>query len=114
MKTVRPYRIQETEKETALILKEGYRIVRSEYVVPEKTVYLWIEEPLKVDIPVKQVKFRVAQSRIPVPDEFEYRATALNMFNADAYHIFEIPEPEVLAPPADTTKPAKAQQLKVA
>jgi hypothetical protein len=92
MKTIRPYRIEESDKSTALTLKTGYTIVRSEYLVPEKSVYLWIEEPLKVDIPLKHVKFRIAQSRIPVPDEYQYRATALNMFNSDAYHIFEIPE----------------------
>lgn len=92
MKTIHKYPLKVGKEMNELSLKEGFEIVRCEYIVPEKTVYLWVEEPLKVDIPARRSRFRVAFSGDPVPDHFIYRGTALDPFGPEAFHVFEAPE----------------------
>ncbi|MCG8517399.1 MAG: hypothetical protein MI794_05355 [Pseudomonadales bacterium] len=91
MKTIHKYALKVSRELNRLTLREGFQVVRCEYVVPEKTVYLWVEEPLKVDIPERQYEFRVAFSGEPVPDHYVYRGTALDPFGPEAFHVFEAP-----------------------
>ncbi|SDW26702.1 DUF7352 domain-containing protein [Marinobacter mobilis] len=92
MKTIHKYPLKVSKELNELSLREGFKIVRCEYIVSEKTVYLWVEEPLKVDIPECRSSFRVAFSGEPVPDHYLYRGTALDPFGPEAYHVFEAPE----------------------
>lgn len=68
--------------------------MRSEYIVPHKAVYLWVEQPLSVTTPTLERQFRVAFSGEPVPDSFEYLDTALDPFGPEAYHVFAVPADE--------------------
>ncbi len=97
MKTIHKFRLEPGREPTTLTLKEGYRIVRSEYIVTHKAVYLWVEESLSITTPTLQRQFRVAFSGEPVPDSFVYLGTALDPFGPEAYHVFEIPAGEEVA-----------------
>ncbi len=94
MKTIHKFRLEPGKEPTTLTLKEGYRVVRSEYIVPHKAVYLWVEQPLSVTTPTLDRQFRVAFSGEPVPDSFEYVDTALDPFGPEAYHVFAVPANE--------------------
>lgn len=91
MKTIHKFRLEPGKEPTTLTLKEGYRVVRSEYIVPHKAVYLWVEQPLNVTTPTLERQFRVAHSGEPVPDSYEYLDTALDPFDPEAYHVFAVP-----------------------
>ena len=91
MKTIHKFRLEPSKEPTTLTLKEGYRVVRSEYIVPHKAVYLWVEQPLGVTTPTLTRQFRVAFSGEPVPDSFEHLDTALDPFGPEAYHVFAVP-----------------------
>tara|TARA_R110002072_G_scaffold89737_9_gene201034 strand:+ start:16945 stop:17301 length:357 start_codon:yes stop_codon:yes gene_type:complete len=90
MKAIHKYRIGNERNVHAFNLKKGFKIVRSEYIVTEKSVFLWIEEPLAVDIETQQVTYRMAMSGDPVSDNCEHVATAIDTFGPEAYHIFEV------------------------
>jgi hypothetical protein len=92
MKTIHKFRLDAGKEPTSLSLHEGYRVVRCEYIVPDKSVYLWVEQPLKVGAQTREHHFRVAFSGEPVPDSYQYRGTALDPFGPEAYHVFEVPE----------------------
>ncbi|BES73620.1 hypothetical protein RE428_46380 [Marinobacter nanhaiticus D15-8W] len=92
MKTVHKYRLDISGEPKALNLREGYRVVRCEYLLAEKAVYLWVEVPLNVDIPVRQRQFRVVYSGEPVPETYEHVDTALDPFGPEAYHVYALPE----------------------
>ncbi len=92
MKTIHKFRLEPGKEPTSLSLHDGYRVVRCEYIVPDKSVYLWVEQPLKVGAQTREHYFRVAFSGEPVPDSYEYRGTALDTFGPEAYHVFELPE----------------------
>ncbi|WP_303291930.1 hypothetical protein [Marinobacter sp. SS5-14b] len=94
MKTIHKFRLEPGKESTTLTLKEGYRVVRSEYIVPHKAVYLWVEQPLSVTTPTLERQFRVAFSGEPVPDSLEYLDTALDPFGPEAYHVFAVPAGE--------------------
>ncbi|MBS3804777.1 MAG: hypothetical protein KGY54_09545 [Oleiphilaceae bacterium] len=91
MKTIHKFRIESGKAPTTLTLCEGYRVVRCEYILSEKAVYIWVEQPLNVSTPTVEQRFRVAMSGEPVPDDFSYAGTALDPFGPEAYHLFELP-----------------------
>ena len=90
MKAIHKYRIGTERNLHVFNFKKGFKIVRSEYIVTEKSVFLWIEEPLAVDIDTQEVTYRVAMSGDPVSDNCEHVATAIDSFGPEAYHIFEV------------------------
>ncbi len=90
MKTIHKFRLECGKEPNTLKLREGYRVVRCEYVVPQKGVYLWVEQPLNVAIPMVERQFVVVYSGDPVPISYQYLDTALDPFGPEAYHIFEV------------------------
>ncbi|MEQ9546685.1 MAG: hypothetical protein RIK85_11835 [Marinobacter sp.] len=90
MKTIHKFRLESGKAPNTLKLRKGYRVVRCEYVVPQKGVYLWVEQPLNVDIPVVERQFLVVYSGDPVPASYQYLDTALDPFGPEAYHVFEV------------------------
>ncbi len=90
MKTIHKFRLDSDKRPNVLTLKEGYRVVRSEYVVADKAVYLWVEQPLSVEVPSVRRTFQIAFSGDALPANFEYVDTALDPFGPEAYHVYEI------------------------
>ncbi len=97
MKTIHKFRLEPGKEPTTLTLREGCRVVRCEYLVAQKAVFLWVQQPLNVTIPTVERQFRVVMSGDPVPDSYEYLDTALDPFGPEAYHVFEIPVGEAVA-----------------
>ena len=92
MKTIHKFRLNSDKRPNVLTLKQGYRVVRSEYVVADKAVYLWVEQPLSVEVPSVRRTFQVAYSGDALPASFEYVDTALDPFGPEAYHVYEVRE----------------------
>jgi hypothetical protein len=90
MKTILKFRLVSGKEPNVLKLRPGYRVVRCEYVVPQKAVFLWVEQPLKVDLPELERRFLVTFSGEPVPTAYQYLDTALDPFGPEAYHVFEV------------------------
>ncbi|WP_020406148.1 DUF7352 domain-containing protein [Hahella ganghwensis] len=107
MKTVHKYRLQSDAAINTLNLREGYRIVRSEYLITEKAVFIWVEEPLSVSVPVVATEFVVILTGEPVPMNYVYRDTALDTFGPEAFHVYEIP---VAVAQAESIKEAMNKQ----
>lgn len=90
MKTIHKFRLECGKEVNTLKLREGYRVVRCEFLVPMKGVYLWVEQPLSVAVPMVERQFIVAYSGDPVPSSYAYVDTALDPFGPEAYHVFEV------------------------
>lgn len=106
MKTIHKFRLDSGKEPTTLKLRQGYRVVRCEYLMSQKAVFLWVEQPLKVDLPEMERRFLVTFSGDPVPSSYEYLDTALDPFGPEAYHVFEVrdevkaqPQPQLLSTP---------------
>ncbi len=90
MKAIHKYHLEVSDSAHTLHLKEGYRVVRFEYMVAEKGLFMWVEEPLRADVPVCEARFRVAMTGKPVAMDYEYLDTALDPFGPKAYHLFRV------------------------
>lgn len=90
MKTIHQYQLASDKQITSLALRDGFRIVRCEYLVAQKRVYLWVEEPLKIDLPVTEHQFMVVGSGVPVPVSHRYIDTAIDPFGPEAFHVYEV------------------------
>lgn len=90
MKAIHKYRLEVSDSTNTLQLKEGYRVVRFEYLVAEKGLFMWVEEPLRADVPTCEASFRVAMTGKPVAMSYEYLDTALDPFGPEAYHLFRV------------------------
>lgn len=88
MKAIHKYQLNIDGSETELSLKQNFRIVHSEYVLVDKAVYVWVEEPLAAKIPVEQVRFLVVRSGEPLSASYDHVATAVDLLAPEAYHIF--------------------------
>jgi len=97
MKAIHKYRLDASDALTTLHLREGFRVVRFEYLVAEKGLFLWAEEPLRADIPYVDASFKVAMTGKPIAMQHEYLDTALDPFGPEAYHLFRVKE-EAVAP----------------
>lgn len=88
MKTVLKYPVSETGK-TTLTLRQGFRFVRFEYVLADKALYAWFEEPLKADTATCSIALKVIQTGQPVQEHFSYLSTALDPMGPEAYHLYQ-------------------------
>lgn len=91
MKTIQKFTLDLSKDLQALTLREGYRIVKGEYMITEKSICLWVEIPLRADIPKQQRMFAVRETNQPVPLNYLHVHTAVDTLAPQAFHIFEVP-----------------------
>ncbi|MCH8500184.1 MAG: hypothetical protein LAT63_17060 [Marinobacter sp.] len=100
MKTVHKYRLDGSGKIDSFKVREGYRIVHSEYVVTEKAVFVWLEVPLDLSVPETDLKLRIFRTGEAIPRAYVHLATAVDAFGPEAYHVYRVD--------ADTTQLKKS------
>ena len=88
MKVVHKFRLETDDRVNSLMLRRGFKILRSEYVLTEKAVFLWIEVPLDVSAPNTEVHLRVFRTGSPIPKSYDYVTTAIDSFGPEAYHLY--------------------------
>lgn len=88
MKTVLKYQIEETAS-TTLKLRQGYQLVRFEYIQADKALFAWFEQPLKADIPETEVELKVIRTGQPIQNSYRYLCTAIDSLGPEAYHLYE-------------------------
>ena len=110
MKTIHQYTLNSDQKITTLALREGYRVVRCEYLFAQKQVYLWVEEPLSIDLPVIKRQFMVVGSGAPVPVSFRHIDTALDPFGPQAFHVYEVVQPQQSQTQTQTRRATELRQ----
>ena len=92
MKVIHKFRLETDGQQVSLSLKQGYKIVHSEYVLVDKSVFIWVEQTLDVEVPTVNVTLKVINSGDPVPDRLNHVMSVVDSFTPEAYHIFEVPK----------------------
>lgn len=59
MNTIHKYRLEGSKTLHTIRLREGYRILRSEYLMADNAFHLWVEEPVNMLIPRHEHHFLV-------------------------------------------------------
>lgn len=99
MKTIRQVTLDANKPVNELLLREGFRVVKTEYSLTSQSIEVWIEEPLRADLPVVTCFLKVVGNSQPVPLVYEYISSAYNPFEHKAMHVFSIPESVVRTEP---------------
>lgn len=92
MKVIHKFRLATDSKQVTLTLKESFKIVHSEYVLVDKSIYIWVEQTLDVEALTQQVTLKVIKSGDPLTDNLQHVASVVDSFTPEAYHIFREPE----------------------
>ena len=96
MKTIQKHTLLTDDQAQSITLKQGFRIVRVEYLVTEKVIAIWVESPLRADIPSVLKQFVVKKTNQPVPQDYQHIHTAIDLLKPQAFHLFEVPEAQPL------------------
>ena len=91
MKTINKYLIAYGQEPTTLRLMPDFRAVFCEYLVGAKGVYLWIEQSSAQSNHAITRKFIVARPGRCVPEAYEYIDSAVEPFDSQAHHVFQLP-----------------------
>lgn len=91
MKTLNQYLIAYGQEPTTLRLMPDFRAVFCEYLVGAKGVYLWIEQSSEQSNQAIIRKFIVARPGRCVPEAYEYIDSAVDPFDSQAHHVFQLP-----------------------
>lgn len=92
MKVIHKFKLNSDQTKTELTLKKGFKIVHSEYVLVEKSIFIWVEQTLDVTTPSEKACFHLVQSGDPLPDHLQHVASVVNSFAPESYHIFMEPK----------------------
>lgn len=92
MKTIEKHTLTTDSKLQTLSFKQGHRIVRIEYLVTEKCICLWVEVPLRADIPMTRKTYTVRKTNESVPMDYQHVHTAVDLLKPEAFHIYEVVE----------------------
>lgn len=101
MKVIHKFQLANDGASTKLRLKHGYKIIHSEYILVEKSICLWVEQTLSVEVPEIEVVFKVAKSGEPLADHLLHIASVVDNFAPEAYHIFQESGREIRAAKVD-------------
>jgi len=104
MKVIHKFKLNNGDNKTELTLKKGFRVVHSEYVLVEKSIFIWVEQTLDVATPHEKACFHIVQSGDPLADHLEHVASVVNSFAPESYHIFMEPHSVKKTPAIDLSK----------
>ena len=90
MRTVHKFRLEVGANGNRIKLREGFRVLHSEYLVTEKAVFVWVEVPLDITLPEESVQLRVFKTGEAIPVRYEHLATAVDAFGPEAFHIYAL------------------------
>lgn len=90
MRSVHKFRLEAGKQGNRIKLREGYRLLHSEYLVTEKSVFVWIEVPLDITLPEVHLELRVFHTGEAIPKHYQHLATAIDNFGPEAFHIYAL------------------------
>ncbi|MDI3324911.1 hypothetical protein QKW35_11025 [Pontibacterium granulatum] len=82
------YKANPDQSLLTLALRPGFKVVRFEYVLTDKSICLWIEQSLRPDIKEAPVTFKVVRTSEPVQDSMEYISTAVDPMGDGEWHLY--------------------------
>ncbi|TVP91149.1 MAG: hypothetical protein EA348_04700 [Pseudomonadaceae bacterium] len=93
MKTVREFHLDLDQPLHSLQLPEGFVCVNAAFDLVRRQLDLWVEVPLRPDVPEQSYRIKLVASGQPVPLHYHYVASALHPFESRAVHLYQVTEP---------------------
>ncbi len=93
MKTVREFHLDLDKPVHNLHLPDGFVCINAAYDLVRRQLDLWVEVPLRPDVPEQEYRIKLYNSGQPVPLHYQYIASALHPFESRAVHLYQVTEP---------------------
>lgn len=94
MKTVREFHLDLDQPMHSLQLPEGFVCVNAAFDLVRRQLDLWVEVPLRPDVPEQAYRLKLVASGQPVPLHYQYVTSALHPFECRAVHLYQVTEPK--------------------
>jgi hypothetical protein len=106
MRTIRQISLDLSRKHNRMLLPEGFVCVKSEFNLARRQLELWVEVPLRPDVPEVEYVVRAVENGQPVPMHYRYISTAFHPYESRAVHLYEVSEPRDIGVPLGLTQAA--------
>lgn len=90
MRTIHKFEVAISKETQTIDIPEQSNIIHVEYLMPKRTVYMWVEVPADMTAPKSARQFRVFLTGDGIPDNASYLGTTIDQYLPEAYHVYEL------------------------
>ena len=89
MRTVHKFQIPVNGETCQVELPDERKLLNVDFIVPARAIFVWFEVVADMMAMKKPVSFRVYMTGDGIPDNASYLGTAIDQYQAEAYHLYE-------------------------
>ncbi|MAR91415.1 MAG: hypothetical protein SV765_08760 [Pseudomonadota bacterium] len=90
MRTIHKFEVAISKEIQTIDLPENANIIHVEYLMPKRTIYMWVEVPADMTAPKSPRQFRVFLTGDGIPDNAHYLGSTIDQYLPEAYHVYEL------------------------
>ena len=88
MRTIHKFEVQINQEAQTIELPEDHRFLAAEYIIPKRSLFVWMEVPADLTLEKAPHKFRVFSTGDGIPASYQYLATCIDQYLREAYHLY--------------------------
>ncbi|MDX1694310.1 MAG: hypothetical protein R3208_11150 [Ketobacteraceae bacterium] len=92
MRTIHKYEVNTGQEPQAIEIPTEHTFLSVEYIIPKRSIFLWVEVPADLTIDKETCKLKVFRSGDGIPDNYQYLGTCIDQYLPEAYHLYKIEE----------------------
>lgn len=90
MRTIHKFEIRLSKDVQTLEIAEDLRFLHVEYLMAQRSIFLWVEVPADITLKRLPRRFRVFSSGDGIPDSARYVGTCVDQYLPESYHLYEL------------------------
>lgn len=90
MRTIHKFEVHINQETQTIELPEDHRFLAAEYIIPKRSLFVWIDVPADLTIEKVPFKFRVFCTGDGIPANYKYLATCIDQYLPEAYHLYHV------------------------
>ncbi|MCG8317124.1 MAG: hypothetical protein MI976_28220 [Pseudomonadales bacterium] len=92
MRTIHKFEVHINQEQQVIDLPEEHTFLAAEYMIPKRSIFVWMEVPADLTVAKTPHKFRVFCTGDGIPDNYQYLATCIDQYLPEAYHLYRVVE----------------------
>lgn len=90
MRTIHKFEIQLSKEIQTLEIPADQQYLHVEYLMPKRSIFLWVEVPADITGKRHPRRFRVFSTGDGIPDNGVYVGTCIDQYLPESYHVYEL------------------------
>lgn len=92
MRTIHKFEVQINQETQTLDLPAEHTFLAVEYIIPKRSLCVWMEVPADLTVDKHPYKFRVFCTGDGIPDKYQYLGTCVDQYLPESYHLYRVVE----------------------